>query len=87
MRTICFDQCTCERSIKEGAPVAQLQCNELIKGSDEVLVLEGMSLGLERGILAALTSPNGAGKSTLMKVASGQYRADSATVSVGGLGK
>ena len=57
-------QCTCERSPKEGASVAQLECHELIKGSGEVLVLEDMSL-----------------------VASGQYRADSATVSVGGLGQ
>jgi ribose transport system ATP-binding protein len=67
--------------------MAQLECHELIKGSDEVLVLEGMSLGLERGIVTALTRQNCASKSTLMKIASGQYRADSATVSVGGLGK
>jgi ribose transport system ATP-binding protein len=67
--------------------MAQLECHELIKGSDEVLVLEGMSLGMERGIVTALTRPNGAGNSTLMKIASGQYRADSGTVSVGGLGK
>jgi len=67
--------------------MAQLECHELIKGSDEVLVLEGMSLGLERGIVTALTGQNGAGKSTLMKIASGQYRADSATVRVGGLRK
>jgi hypothetical protein len=44
--------------------MAQLECHELIKGSGEVLVPEGMSL-----------------------VASGQYRADSATVIVGGLGQ
>ena len=67
--------------------MAQLECHELIKGSDEVLVLEDMSLGLEQGIVTALTRQNGAGKSTPMKIASGQYRADSATVSVGGLGK
>jgi ribose transport system ATP-binding protein len=67
--------------------MAQLECHELIKGSDVVLVLEGMSLVLERGIVTALTRQNGAGKSTLMKIASGQYRADSATVSVGGLRK
>jgi ribose transport system ATP-binding protein len=72
---------------KEGAPVAQLKCHELIKGSGEVLVLEDMRLGLERGTATALTRKNGAGKSTLMKIASGQYRADSATVSVGGLGQ
>ena len=33
--------------------MAQLECHELIKGSGEVLVLEGMSLGLERGIVTA----------------------------------
>ncbi|SDS77269.1 sugar ABC transporter ATP-binding protein [Microlunatus soli] len=61
-----------------------LECRELIKGFGGIPVLKGVSLALEQGSVTALAGENGAGKSTLMKIASGQYRADSGSVLVGG---
>jgi ribose transport system ATP-binding protein len=63
---------------------AVLECEKLEKGFGGVPVLKGVSLSLEHGTVTALAGENGAGKSTLMKIASGQYRADSGTVSVDG---
>ena len=61
-----------------------LECRELIKGFGGIPVLKGVSLSLEHGSVTALAGENGAGKSTLMKIASGQYRADSGSVVVDG---
>ena len=60
------------------APVA-LEVRDIYKGFGGVPVLKGISLALEPGTITALAGENGAGKSTLMKIASGQYRADSGT--------
>ena len=69
----------------EGGAVSwALQCRELVKGFGGVPVLKGVSLSLEHGTVTALAGENGAGKSTLMKIASGQYRADSGSVLVDG---
>ncbi len=63
---------------------AVLECQDLHKGFGGIPVLNGVSLALEHGTVTALAGENGAGKSTLMKIASGQYRADSGTVTVDG---
>jgi ribose transport system ATP-binding protein len=63
---------------------AVLECRDLRKGFGGIPVLKGVSLSLEHGTVTALAGENGAGKSTLMKIASGQYRADSGTVTVDG---
>ncbi|GAA1430171.1 sugar ABC transporter ATP-binding protein [Microlunatus lacustris] len=65
---------------------AVLECQDLHKGFGGIPVLKGVSLALEHGTVTALAGENGAGKSTLMKIASGQYRADSGTVTVDGTG-
>ncbi len=61
------------------APVA-LEVRDIYKGFGGVPVLKGISLALEPGTITALAGENGAGKSTLMKIASGQYKADSGIV-------
>ncbi|MBD7995690.1 sugar ABC transporter ATP-binding protein [Arthrobacter sp. Sa2CUA1] len=61
-----------------------LECVDIRKGFAGVPVLKGITLTLEPGTVTALAGENGAGKSTLMKIASGQYRADSGSVSVAG---
>ena len=63
---------------------AALDCVDVSKGFAGIPVLKGISLTLEPGTVTALAGENGAGKSTLMKIASGQYRADSGSVSVAG---
>jgi ribose transport system ATP-binding protein len=63
---------------------ALLECRDLHKGFGGIPVLNGVSLELEHGTVTALAGENGAGKSTLMKIAAGQYRADSGSVSVEG---
>jgi ribose transport system ATP-binding protein len=63
---------------------ALLACDDLRKSFGGVPVLKGVSLSLRPGTVTALAGENGAGKSTMMKIASGQYRADSGTVSVRG---
>ncbi|NIZ90013.1 sugar ABC transporter ATP-binding protein [Kineococcus rubinsiae] len=61
-----------------------LECHDLEKSFGGVPVLKGVSLSLELGTVTALAGENGAGKSTMMKIASGQYRADSGSVRVRG---
>ncbi len=61
-----------------------LECEDLTMGFGGVPVLRGVTLTLEHGTVTALAGENGAGKSTLMKIASGQYRADSGSVRVDG---
>lgn len=48
-------------------------------------VLRGVDLQVPRGAVVALLGPNGAGKSTLVKVISGQHRATSGDVHLGGV--
>ena len=61
-----------------------LECRDISKSFGGVPVLEGVSLTLQPGTVTALAGENGAGKSTLMKIAAGQYRADSGSVQVRG---
>ena len=60
-----------------------LQCRDLTKSFGGVPVLRGISLDLQPGTVTALAGENGAGKSTLMKIATGQLRADTGTVTIG----
>jgi ribose transport system ATP-binding protein len=69
-------------TVTTGDPV--LECLDLEKSFGGVPVLKGVSLTLQLGTVTALAGENGAGKSTMMKIASGQYRADSGTVRVQG---
>ncbi|MFD4640281.1 ABC transporter ATP-binding protein [Lentzea sp. NPDC058436] len=54
-------------------------------GYGRIEVLRGVSLNVPRGSVTALLGPNGAGKSTLVKVLSGQIRATSGHVHLGGV--
>jgi branched-chain amino acid transport system ATP-binding protein len=54
-------------------------------GYGRIEVLRGVSLNVPRGTVTALLGPNGAGKSTLVKVLSGQIRATSGHVHLGGV--
>ncbi len=65
------------------SPVA-LDVRDIEKAFSGIPVLRGVSLALQPGTITALAGENGAGKSTLMKIASGQYHADTGTVRVRG---
>lgn len=67
-----------------GEQVTALECREIEKSFGGIPVLRGVSLTLRPNTITALVGENGAGKSTLMKIASGQYRADSGSVYVHG---
>lgn len=54
-------------------------------GYGRIEVLRGVTLNVPRGTVTALLGPNGAGKSTLVKVLSGQLRASSGHVHLGGV--
>lgn len=62
-----------------------LEVRDLHKGFGGVPVLQGVSLSIPAGHVAALAGENGAGKSTLMKIVTGQLRAESGTVRIAGL--
>ena len=54
--------------------------NEISVAYGEQVVLDGISLTIDRGARVALCGANGSGKSTLMRVIAGQARADSGRV-------
>lgn len=66
--------------------VLALECAEMTKSFGGIPVLRGVSLRLEAGTVTALAGENGAGKSTAMKIAAGQLKADTGTVTVAGSG-
>src|SRR3954447_11777668 len=53
------------------------------RGDGEVVALDGISVGLERGSFTAIMGPSGSGKSTLLHVAAGLDRPTSGSVSLG----
>ena len=48
-----------------------LRLEKLYSGYDDVSIINGISLSVERGSVTALVGSNGAGKTTLMRTLSG----------------
>jgi branched-chain amino acid transport system ATP-binding protein len=61
-----------------------LELVDVKAGYGRIEVLHGVDLALPKGAVMALLGPNGAGKTALLKVASGQLRATSGHVHLGG---
>jgi len=66
-----------------GVPI--LEVVDLHAAYGRIEVLRGVDLRVPKGAVMALLGPNGAGKSTLVKVISGQKRATSGDVHLGGV--
>ncbi len=66
----------------------RLQLEEIRKtfrdGSETHTVLDGVSLGVQKGEFAAIVGPSGSGKSTLLTIAGMLLSPDSGTVSIAG---
>jgi ABC-2 type transport system ATP-binding protein len=62
-----------------------LHVDDLTKRFGEVVALDGMSFGLERGGLVGFLGPNGSGKTTTMRTMMGLLRPDSGQVRWDGL--
>src|SRR3954451_7754276 len=54
------------------------------RGDGQVVALDGISVGLERGSVTAIMGPSGSGKSTFLQVAAGLDRPTSGRVELGG---
>jgi L-arabinose transport system ATP-binding protein len=61
-----------------------LEIRDVNKAFPNVRALSDLSLTVERGEVVAFVGENGAGKSTLLKILSGDYRADSGTITLDG---
>jgi energy-dependent translational throttle protein EttA len=55
----------------------------LTKGYDDRLLIEGLGFNLPRGGIVGVIGPNGAGKTTLFRMITGQENPDSGTLKVG----
>src|SRR3954467_4233601 len=53
------------------------------RGSEEIHVLSGLSLGVQQGEFLALMGPSGSGKSTLLNLIGGLDRATKGSVEIG----
>jgi len=62
-----------------------LECVDVHAAYGRIEVLRGVDLRVPKGAVMALLGPNGAGKSTLVKVVSGQKKATSGDVHLGGV--
>ena len=62
-----------------------LEIVDLHAAYGRIEVLRGVALRVPKGAVVALLGPNGAGKSTLVKVVSGQKKATSGDVHLGGV--
>ncbi|HWV02459.1 MAG TPA: sugar ABC transporter ATP-binding protein [Devosia sp.] len=61
---------------------AILEISGVSKAFPNVRALSNLSLSVGRGEVVAIVGENGAGKSTLLKILSGDYRADSGTITL-----
>lgn len=66
------------------SPGLAIQVQGLRKSFDQLEVLRGVDLDVERGSIFALLGSNGAGKTTVVKILSTLLRADAGTASVNG---
>src|SRR5579883_1288687 len=62
-----------------------LSIESLVKRFGGLVVLDGVSLAVEKGRIQGIIGPNGAGKTTLFNVINGIYRADGGRVAYGGV--
>ena len=62
-----------------------LETKDLVAGYGKKKVLQGISLGLEKGEIVALLGHNGAGKSTLLHVIAGLHKLTSGTILFNGV--
>lgn len=61
-----------------------LEVKEIRKKYGEQLVLDGVNLSYDEGVIVGLLGPNGAGKSTLMKIVTGYVASDGGSVLIDG---
>ena len=71
-------------TVESNDPPAALALEGISAGYGRIEVLHDVELSIRRGEVCALLGPNGAGKSTTLKVASGQLRPATGTVSIAG---
>jgi ABC-type branched-subunit amino acid transport system ATPase component/branched-subunit amino acid ABC-type transport system permease component len=72
------------RSEGSGVAVPAIQLTGVSAGYGGIKALFDVDLTVQRGHVCAVLGPNGAGKSTILKVASGQLKPTSGTVTVAG---
>jgi sulfate-transporting ATPase len=60
-----------------------IEADELRKGYDDHLLIDGLSFKLPPGGIVGIIGPNGAGKTTLFRMISGQEKPDSGSIRIG----
>jgi ATP-binding cassette ChvD family protein len=60
-----------------------IEVNDLVKGFDERVLIDGLSFTLPRNGIVGIVGPNGAGKTTLFKTLVGLEQPDSGSVKIG----
>jgi iron(III) transport system ATP-binding protein len=64
--------------------MSSISCVNLSKSFGDVRAVDGLSLDVEEGSIAALLGPSGCGKTTTLRLIAGFERPDAGTISVGG---
>jgi ABC-2 type transport system ATP-binding protein len=65
-------------------PTDAIRARGLVKRYGEVTAVDGLDLGVARGVICALLGPNGAGKTTTINILTTLTRPDAGTASVAG---